>query len=154
MNNFIKCINCCDKNYYCNNCFNILNNEYENNVKLNIKLQYNNQKLIDNIKFLKYKNNLYIRNHQNNINQLNEKYKNDIYKIKLKNDIFNKKKLNFLKKLDIKLSNNQYLKNIFNETTTPSNIDWEIIDYILRRTENFSQEELDKMSETQKMQLV
>ena len=117
-------------------------------------MQYNNQKLIDNIKFLKYKNNLYIRNHQNNINQLNEKYKNDIYKIKLKNDIFNKKKLNFLKKLDIKLSNNQYLKNIFNETTTPSNIDWEIIDYILRRTENFSQEELDKMSETQKMQLV
>ena len=44
--------------------------------------------------------------------------------------------------------------NAYLDNTKPSNTSWDTIDYILKHTENLTHNELDKMSDTQKMQLV
>ena len=59
-----------------------------------------------------------------------------------------------IKNIESKFTDKNYLKSIYLDNTKPSNISWDTIDYILKHTENLTQNELDKMSDTQKMQLV
>ena len=89
----------------------------------------------------------------NKLRILNKKLKLDNDKLKKDNDLTKLSKKLF-KKIEIKLSDKDFLKSIFNDTTKPPNINWDTIHYILRHAHNFSQDEINKMTDIQKMAYV
>lgn len=124
-------INVCENtiNGYCIQCKKLREKKTEEQLKLTIsEVKYLTTE-IERLKNINSKSENENKNHEDFINKL-------------------------LKNLKSKLMDKNYLKSIYLETTKPCNISWDTIDYILRHTENLTQEELDKMSNIQKMQLV
>ena len=153
-------------NGYCDICKNISFNKKKEMLKKTID-EIGNIQILNN-KF-EEKNDFYVKTIYK-LNKNRSEFLTEIDKLKLENtkmekeltelknntydpnyDIFIKK---FFSKLDNKLNDKGFLKAIYNDTTKPNDISWDNIDYILRHAHGFSQDKIDKMSDTEKMKWV